>query len=133
MKQSKEAALEARMKKLGIEEDDLIEKFILGSGSGGQKVNKSHTCVYLKHEPSGIEVKCQQERSRALNRYLARKRLCEEIENRLFEKESKAAKEMAKIRKQKQRRSRKTKQKMLVEKRERGEVKKLRGKPQDSD
>ncbi len=133
MKTSKEEALEERMKKLGINEDDLVEKFILGSGSGGQKVNKSHTCVYLKHEPSGIEVKCQQERSRALNRYLARKRLCEEMENRLFEKESKAAKEIAKIRKQKQRRSRKTKQKMLVEKRERGEVKKLRGKPQDSD
>ena len=133
MKTAKEAALEARMKKLGINEDDLVEKFILGSGSGGQKVNKSHTCVYLKHEPSSIEVKCQQERSRALNRYHARKRLCEEMENRLFEKESRAAKEIAKIRKQKQRRSRKTKQKMLVEKRERGEVKKLRGKPQDSD
>lgn len=133
MKTAKEAALEERMKKLGINEDDLVEKFILGSGSGGQKVNKSHTCVYLKHEPSGIEVKCQQQRSRALNRYLARKRLCDEMENRLYEKESKAAKEIAKIRKQKQRRSRKTKQKMLVEKRERGEVKKLRGRPQDSD
>ena len=133
MKTAKEAALEERMKKLGVNEDDLVEKFILGSGSGGQKVNKSHTCVYLKHETSGIEVKCQQQRSRALNRYLARKRLCEDMENRLNEKESRAGKEIAKIRKQKQRRSRKTKQKMLVEKRERGEVKKLRGKPQDSD
>ncbi|MDX8431542.1 MAG: peptide chain release factor-like protein [Candidatus Algichlamydia australiensis] len=132
-KKSKEEALAARMKKLGIEEDDLVEKFILGSGSGGQKVNKSHTCVYLKHLPSGIEVKCQQERSRALNRYLARKRLCEEMENRLFEKESAAAKEIAKIRKQKKRRSRRTKEKILEEKHQRSSIKKMRAPPSDQE
>ncbi len=130
---SKEAVLKARMKKLNIDEDDLIEKFILGSGSGGQKVNKSHTCVYLKHVPSGIEVKCQQERSRALNRYLARKRLCDEMEERLFKKESAAARQADKIRKQKKRRSRRSKEKMLEEKHQRGSVKKLRRLPSDQE
>jgi len=67
------------MKQLGIDEDDLIEKFILGSGKGGQKVNKTSSCVYLKHLPTGIEVKCQQGRSRELNRYVARYELCEKF------------------------------------------------------
>ena len=66
-------ALENRMLGLGISEDTLVEKFITGSGSGGQKINKTASCVYLKHLPTGIEVKCQQQRSRELNRYLARR------------------------------------------------------------
>ena len=74
------AALEARMEKLGITDDTLTEKFIQGSGSGGQKVNKTASCVYLKHITSGIEVKCQQQRSRELNRFLARRELCERLE-----------------------------------------------------
>ena len=76
----KVAALEARMESLGITANNLTEKFITGSGSGGQKINKTASCVYLKHEPSGIEVKCQRERSRELNRYLARRELCERLE-----------------------------------------------------
>jgi protein subunit release factor B len=69
-----------RMLKAGINEDELQEKFILGSGSGGQKVNKSNTCVHLKHPPTNTIVKCQQERSRELNRYYARCRLCAKLE-----------------------------------------------------
>ena len=67
--------LTARMERLGIFEKDLIEKFILGSGSGGQKINKTSSCVYLKHLPTGIEVKCQGTRSRDLNRLYARREL----------------------------------------------------------
>ena len=78
--QEKQDSLSIRMEKLGIREEDLIEKFILGSGSGGQKVNKTSSCVYLKHLPTGLEVKCQRERSREMNRFYARRELCDKLE-----------------------------------------------------
>lgn len=81
---SKYEELQAEMKALHIEEKDLIEKFILGSGSGGQKINKTSSCVYLKHVPSGIEVKCQKTRSREENRFFARRLLCEEIKEKIL-------------------------------------------------
>src|SRR5271170_6669836 len=109
--------LDARMERLGIREGDLVEKFILGSGSGGQKINKTSSCVYLKHIPTGIEIKCQQERSRELNRYYARQELCERLEERTLQEKSKRQQEFEKIRRQKRRRSRKQKEKMLAEKR----------------
>ena len=72
--------LQERMESLGIDEKDLEEKFIRSSGSGGQKVNKTSTCVYLKHVPTGIEVKYMKERSQSLNRFLARRELVARIE-----------------------------------------------------
>ncbi len=69
-----------KMEALGIEEKDIEEKFIRSSGRGGQKVNKTSTCVYLKHTPTGIEVKCMKERSQSLNRFLARRELVSRIE-----------------------------------------------------
>ncbi len=69
-----------RMAALGIEEKDIEEKFIRSSGRGGQKVNKTSTCVYLKHIPTGIEVKYMKERSQSLNRVLARRELVSKIE-----------------------------------------------------
>jgi protein subunit release factor B len=83
---------------LGIREDEIVEKFIHGSGSGGQKINKTASCVYLKHEPTGIEIKCQRERSRELNRYLARKELCDRIDEIKNGVESKRQQAMEKIR-----------------------------------
>jgi len=71
--------LQERMHALGIDERDIEEKFIRSSGSGGQKVNKTSTCVYLRHIPTGIEVKCMKERSQPLNRFLARRELVEKI------------------------------------------------------
>lgn len=71
--------LKARMEALRINEKDIIEKFIRSSGKGGQKVNKASTCVYLKHIPTGIEVKCMKERSQSVNRFLARRELIERI------------------------------------------------------
>jgi protein subunit release factor B len=68
------------MEALGVREEDIEEKFIRSSGSGGQKVNKTSTCVYLRHIPTGIEVKCMRERSQPLNRFLARRDLVEKIE-----------------------------------------------------
>ncbi len=121
--------LEDRMERLGIREEDLVEKFILGSGSGGQKINKTSSCVYLKHLPTGVEVKCQRERSREMNRFLARRELCEKIEERLFQEKSKKRQEFEKIRRQKQRRSRKSKEKMLEGKRLHSSKKDLRRPP----
>jgi protein subunit release factor B len=118
-----------RMKRLGISEEDLEERFIRGSGAGGQKINKTSSCVQILHRPSGITVRCQKERSQSLNRALARRILCERIENKLLGKESEAKREALKIRKQKQRRSRKAKEKMLKDKARQGEKKKLRAKP----
>ena len=113
----KQLELEERMTALGITDDSLVEKFVLGSGSGGQKINKTTSCVYLKHLPSGIEVKCQQERSRAMNRFWARRMLCDKLDSIINDRQSKELAEQAKIRKQKKRRSRKTKEKILQDKR----------------
>ena len=79
----KEEALRKRMESLGIFEKDILEKFVRSSGKGGQKVNKTSTCVYLKHLPTKIEVKCQRERYQAINRYLARKILADKIEKKI--------------------------------------------------
>lgn len=122
----KEDELAQRMLSFGIKEEDIIEKFILGSGRGGQKINKTASCVYLKHLPTGIEIKCQKERSQAMNRFFARRELCDQIENQIKGIESQRIKEIEKIRRQKRKRSKRSKEKMLHEKKLQGEKKKLR-------
>lgn len=107
----KEAALLKRMEGLKILESDLEETFIAGSGAGGQKINKTASCVQLKHGPSGLEVKVQEARSQAQNRYHARKRLCELMEEKTLGKKSPAALKLEKLRKQKKRRKRRNKAK----------------------
>jgi protein subunit release factor B len=123
---SKEQELADRMERLGIREEDLIEKFVLGSGSGGQKINKTSSCVYLKHLPTGLEVKCQKDRSRELNRLFARRELCEKLEEALFKEKSKKRQAIEKIRRQKRRRSRRAQEKILASKKHRSEIKNLR-------
>lgn len=89
--------LKEKMKALNIREEDIVEKFVRSSGRGGQKVNKSSTCVYLKHLPTGIEIKCMKDRSQSINRFLARRELIERIEEKMgIEKE-----EVLRIRKRK--------------------------------
>lgn len=126
--QAKELALRKKFAALGIKESDLQERFIRSQGAGGQKVNKTSTCVYLKHLPSGIEVKAQQERSQSLNRFLARRILAEKIETIILKKQSAAQKRIAQLRKQKHRRSKKAKEKMLELKKQRSQIKKTRSK-----
>jgi protein subunit release factor B len=102
----KQEELEARMSALGVREADIEEKYVRSSGPGGQNVNKTASCVYLKHIRSGLEVKMQRERSQGLNRYYARKRLCELVEEEKMGPASPAALKAEKIRKQKKRRKR---------------------------
>ena len=107
--EKKARELADRMAAAGIEESDLEESFIRGSGPGGQKINKTATCVYLKHEKSGHAVKMQRARSLLLNRFYARRRLCELIEADMPGGKSPEQLKAEKIRKQKQRRKRRSK------------------------
>lgn len=125
--------LEAWMDSLGISEAELLEKFIVGSGKGGQKLHKTASTVYLKHLPSGLEVKCQESRSREDNRYFAKMRLCEKIHSLIKDEKTKAQQKIEKIKRQKKRRSRRVKQKMLDEKSKQGALKRLRKKPGSED
>jgi|SRR3990167_1327792 len=108
--------MHVRMHSLGIHEDNLTEKFILGSGSGGQKINKTNSCVWLKHIPTGIAVKCQKERSRELNRYYARQRLCDKIDEQKNKVKSERQQIAAKMKRQKRKRSKRAKEKILMNK-----------------
>jgi protein subunit release factor B len=101
--------LRQRMRNCGLLDRDIHELFVRSGGPGGQKVNKTSTCVQLKHIPTGLAVKVQKSRSQGLNRFYARRRLCELLENRLLGKDSPNAEENRKIRKQKDRRSRRRK------------------------
>ncbi len=97
--------LQQRMETLGIQEKDIEEKFVRSAGRGGQKVNKTSTCVYLRHIPTGIEVKWMRERSQSLNRFLARRELVLKIE-RLSGRSTGEGVRIEKIRKQKSKRKR---------------------------
>jgi protein subunit release factor B len=122
----KEKFLLERMHALGVREQEIEEQFVRSSGAGGQKVNKASTCVVLHHRPTGIRVKCQRERSQALNRFLARRILLDKIEAKLRGAEAAEQREIARLRRQKRKRSRRAKLKLLADKRHQAEKKSLR-------
>ena len=122
-----------RMRRAKVYERDLLERFIRGSGPGGQKINKTSSCVYLHHQPSGIEIKCQAQRSREMNRFLARRELCERIEELAQGRKSERQQRIEKIRRQKRRRSRRQRQREVGLKRQHGQKKELRRKPRGED
>ncbi len=126
-------ALEARMAKLGIREQDLEERFLRARGPGGQNVNKVSTCVCLKYKPSGLEVRVQRERTQALNRFFARRLLVQKLEVLHLGRLSAERRRIEKIRRQKRRRSRRAKEKMLAGKRRRSQIKRLRTKPSEEE
>jgi protein subunit release factor B len=120
--------LEKKMLALGVREDDIVESFIRSSGPGGQNVNKTATCVYLKHLPTGLEVKCQRQRSQLLNRNLARHILLSKIENRIKQNILRKQSLKAKIVRQSRKRPKAVKLRILEEKRRHSEKKSTRRK-----
>jgi protein subunit release factor B len=124
--QEKETALRERMERLGVREEEFRETFIRSSGPGGQKVNKTATCVFLVHLPTGLSVKCQQERSQTLNRFLARRILLDRIERLRTGLISAERMRVEKIKRQKRRRSRRAQEKTLEAKHLQTEKKSLR-------
>jgi len=130
---NKEKSLQDLMARLGVREEDIEEKFIRSQGPGGMNVNKISSCVYLRHIPTGIEVKCQQERYQALNRFLARRLLLKKIEASILGKLSEERKRIEKIRRQKLKRSRRAKLKILEAKRLHSQKKALRAKVKEEE
>ena len=124
--EKKRKALQDLMDRLGLKEADFEESFTRSGGAGGQNVNKVSTCVWLRHRPSGLEVKCQRERSQALNRYLAKRLLVEKIETLRLGRESQKIHEIEKVRRQKRKRSKRAKEKMLESKKIHSSKKNLR-------
>lgn len=112
----KQDQLIKRMSDLSISEKDIEENFITSGGPGGQHANRNATCVYLKHLPTGTEVKCAATRYRQTNRFLARRILTDKIEEQLIQKKSRRMQEIEKIRRQKRKRSRRAKEKILRDK-----------------
>ena len=129
----KEARLLRQMRKLGVDESDLEEKFIRGGGPGGQKTNKTSSTVCLRHKPTGIEVRCARERSQSMNRFLARRELCERIAEKIHGEKSRKQQAREKIRRQKRRRSRRQTALMVDAKKKHGAKKALRRCPAHED
>lgn len=126
---AKQQALVERMRRLRVAEADFEERFVRAGGHGGQRLNKVSTCVVLRHKPSGLEVRCQRERLQVLNRFVARKLLIDKLEAAHLGRLSEQAKRIAKIRRQKRRRSRRAKDNMLAAKHHRSEIKSSRRHP----
>lgn len=116
------------MASLGFKESDLEEQFIRGGGAGGQKINKTSVVVWLKHVPTGVKVRCQESRSQALNRFLARRLLVEKLENLVLREKSARQQAIEKIRRQKRKRSKRAREKMLQDKKFQSDKKKRRAK-----
>lgn len=119
--------IQKKAKALGLNEADVVESFVRGSGAGGQKINKTSSTVVLRHLPSGLEVRSQRFREQSNNRLDAWKNLIMKLEERQLGRKSDLARARFKVQKQKQRRKRKTQLKLVEDKRRRGEVKAGRG------
>jgi len=115
--------LAKRMAALGVSEAEIEESFVRSGGHGGQNVNKTSTCVMLVHRPTGVAVKCQETRQQGLNRFIARRLLLDKIEQKQKGFVAAQRAEIEKIRRQKRKRSRRAKARMLADKSHRAEKK----------
>ena len=113
----------SKAQKLSVLAADITEQFVRGSGPGGQKINKTNSVVLLRHLPTGLEVRCQKHREQSKNRVSAYKLLILKIEEKKLGAQSAIAKKIFKLKKQKQKRSKRAKEKMLDSKKRRSEVK----------
>ena len=133
MSQEKVAALRARIERLNIDLASIEETFIRGGGKGGQKINKTSSTVVLRHLPSGLEVRCQRERSQVMNRYWARMELCDRVEALRAQVQLDLQNAREKTRRQNRPRPRGLKQRILEGKKNRSGVKKNRGRVRGDD
>ncbi len=115
-----------KARELGVRQEDITEQFVTGSGSGGQKINKTSSCVLLRHVPTGTMVRCQKHREQSKNRISAYKLLILKIEEQVKGRRSVLAQKIYKIKKQKQKRSKRAKAKMLHDKAHKSEIKEQR-------
>jgi protein subunit release factor B len=122
----KEKALSLEMARLGLREEDIIERFVRSSAPGGQNVNKTSTCVYLKHVPTGTEVKCQKERSQAQNRYFARELLLKKIKESLLKRQLEQKHRIEKLKRQRRKKPKYLKLRILEEKKKHAQKKSFR-------
>ena len=119
-----------RLAALGWSIADVEERFILGSGHGGQKLQKTSSCVWLRHRPTGVETRCQRERSQSANRELAWAELCAKLEERQRAELAKRKDEREESRRRNRQQSRGQKIRMIESKKHRAGIKARRGRPE---
>lgn len=124
--------IDARLAAVGSRVSDVDERFVRGAGPGGQKINKTSSTVWLRHRPTGIEVRCQRERSQAANRELAWLELCGKLERRVLAARAAAQDVAESDRRRHRQKSRGQKVRMIQSKKHRAGIKARRVRP-DSD
>ena len=129
----KELALLRRMAELGIRETDLDERFVRGGGNGGQKINKTSSTVVLRHIPTGLEVRCSRERSQSMNRFFARRDLCEKLAEKILGEKTARQQAREKIRRQTRKRSKRQTALMVDAKKRHSQPKAFRRPPSPDD
>ncbi len=123
--------IDERLSAMGISVADVEERFIRGSGPGGQKINKTSSTVWLRHRPTGLEVRCQQERSQAANREQAWRELCGKLEARVRAAKAAVVDAREEERRRNRQKSRGQKARMIESKKHRAKHKAKRGRVRD--
>lgn len=122
-----------RLAALGVRGEDVDERFVRGAGPGGQKINKTSSTVWLRHRPTGVEVRCQAQRSQSANREQAWTELCTKLEARRAASAAVVRNEREAERRRTRQRSRTQKARMVDAKKRRGRTKADRRRVRGSD